>query len=386
MALWKLSLLLLSSGATAFSIQSPPASSAPPLPRIDRVQNLAFRAPLLEYGYRPAVEEYRNVTLQEKPLLLYLPGFDGSFLSAFLQFPELHTVFDVRTLTIAADDRSSFDDLRREVLEYLASQRQRQEIYLAGESFGGILAASVAASSPRIDGLTLINAATCYDRSALAAKGPSVAAAAAWWYPLALATSLGPLFADEYSIQQLLLILQAEALPSVIDDAVREAYMGRVAFSLPWVVPQMPQETLQWRLQEWLEVGCAREIDWRRLQSIPTLIVAAERDRTLPSIDEAERLGMRLPQAVVRVVEGAGHASTCGSRADLAAWMKGAFGLPGRTERKEGTDGKGEWLGMEPRYDGASIGLNPLRYWSKKYYERMDPEDLAKETKTIRAP
>jgi hypothetical protein len=46
----------------------------------DRPQNVRFISPLLEYGYLPAVVEYENKTLAQKPLLLYLPGFDATFL------------------------------------------------------------------------------------------------------------------------------------------------------------------------------------------------------------------------------------------------------------------------------------------------------------------
>jgi hypothetical protein len=64
-----------------------------------RPRDVSFISPLLEYGYLPAVEEHENKTLGQKPLLLYLPGFDGTFMSPFLQFPELHTIFDVRCMT-----------------------------------------------------------------------------------------------------------------------------------------------------------------------------------------------------------------------------------------------------------------------------------------------
>jgi hypothetical protein len=62
-------------------------------------RDVRFISPLLEYGYLPAVEEHENNTLSQKPLLLHLPGIDGTFLSPFLQFPELHTIFDVRSMT-----------------------------------------------------------------------------------------------------------------------------------------------------------------------------------------------------------------------------------------------------------------------------------------------
>jgi len=70
-----------------------------PDPDSDRLQDVSFLSPLLEYGYLPAVEEHEEGSLGQKPMLLILPGFDGTFLSSFLQFPELHTIFDVRCMT-----------------------------------------------------------------------------------------------------------------------------------------------------------------------------------------------------------------------------------------------------------------------------------------------
>ena len=104
------------------------------------------------------------------------------------------------------------------------------------------------------------------------------------------------------------------------------------------------------------------------------LIVAGELDLCLPSIGEAERLSSLFSNSHVHVVEGAGHASTCGSRVDLAALMRKRF-----PELKEGrkamkplaASGKGVDLGMEPRYDGRDdIGLSPFKYWSGANYRK----------------
>ena len=48
---------------------------------------LSFSSPLLESGYVPTVREYSLGILKYKPLLLYLPGLDGSLVAPFLQFP-----------------------------------------------------------------------------------------------------------------------------------------------------------------------------------------------------------------------------------------------------------------------------------------------------------
>jgi hypothetical protein len=108
------------------------------------------------------------------------------------------------------------------------------------------------------------------------------------------------------------------------------------------------------------------------------------------------------------VVNGAGHASTCGSRLDLTAvirdgfpelqktragvrWRKGKRTQQSNIEIDGGTDiasresllvkrtrmkpeaqqGYGPNYGMEERYDKADIGLNPLLYWSKSNYKSV---------------
>ena len=136
----------------------------------------------------------------------------------------------------------------------------------------------------------------------------------------------------------------------------------------------MPQATLKWRLHEWLLKGC-QQVEPKLSQfsnhpNLKTLIIAGEEDLTLPSTDEADRLAQTYFTndgcCHIHIVPGAGHASTCGSRLDLMTVMRNRF-----SELDNGTDDStamnhhsGAMLGMEPRYDNATIGLNPLLYWS----------------------
>ncbi|KAL3936002.1 MAG: hypothetical protein SGBAC_008587 [Bacillariaceae sp.] len=366
--------------------------------------DVQFRAPLMDYGYPPAVNELREGSLSQKPILLYLPGFDGTYICPFLQFPELSTEFDVWCMVVGMDDRSTFEELRENVLDFVATKlaecSDSRPLYLAGESFGGILASEVASEllsstskAPSFGGLVLINPATCYFRSALQAQGPDVVQLPAYQYIFGLLQLL-PLFTDEHSVAQLLLILSAEGLPSVIDTPAREAYMGRVAISLPTQLEYMPQGTLDWRLNAWLATGC-QQTETRTLSDlakklnttkIPTLIVAGEKDETLPSPEEANRLVDLFPNSKVHVVEGAGHASTCGSRVDLAAEMRSFFvalqssssssssATPRTAMKPEAAKGINEYFGMTERYDQANIGLNPILYWSKENHQATTKE------------
>lgn len=51
--------------------------------------------------------------VQELPLLLYIPGIDGTGLAASRQFPALVEDFDLRAMSIPGNDRTSFDSLIR---------------------------------------------------------------------------------------------------------------------------------------------------------------------------------------------------------------------------------------------------------------------------------
>ncbi len=169
---------------------------------------------------------------------------------------------------------------------------------------------------------------------------------------------------------------------SVIDSPEREAYMGRTAFSLPSKLKFMPQSTLKWRLEEWLMKGCsdiqAKE-ESNEIKDLigtkPVLIVAGENDLTLPSVEESFRLQTTMLERAdvdVHVVNGAGHACTSGSRVDLAALMRKKFlssSSSGRMAMKEvAALNDGVDFGLEPRYDGAQVGLSPMEYWSEALY------------------
>ncbi|GFH51626.1 hypothetical protein CTEN210_08102 [Chaetoceros tenuissimus] len=351
----------------------------------NRHSKVEFINPLIESGYPPTVKEYKANKLNEKPLLLYLPGFDGTLLSPFLQFPALSEEFDVRGLEIAMDDRSSLEDLQNMVLNFLQTEAvENRPVYLMGESFGGILTMEVVLKIQEekrinLEGICLINPATCYDVSNLAEQGPPVTKVPAWRYPFKLMKLL-PLFVDDYGFKQFTMILKSEGLPSVIDNEQREAYMGRCAFTIPQKLQFMPQDTLKHRLGEWLTKGCAslksKEDSLRELD-LDMLIIVGEVDNTLPSMEEKDRLVNIFKKSKVstHVVKGSGHANTVGSRCDLVALMRDAFyeklDTDGRREMKATAQGEGDFFGMEPRYDGASIGLMPTEYWSESNFQRI---------------
>lgn len=337
-------------------------------------QRLRFVSPLTEDRYRSVARSNSiealpsNSTEALLPHLLFLPGFDGSLISPFIQFPELSTSFNVWGLEIGMDDRSSFEDLVATIVTFVSECPSG--VYLVGESNGGLLAAEAAlrlesSGDGPLLGVCLINPATSYLRSSFGAKAPAVAKLQGLLYLLGLA-SLLPLFLDKYQLPQLIKIVTGGYLPSVIDSPEREAYMGRVAMTLGKRLPTMPQATLAWRLDAWLATG-NRAVTDERLASLRTrcLVVCGDADLALPSSDEAARLAALIPDCEVFLVQGAGHSSTCGSRCDLAALLRNRFAelqRPGlRTAMKpEAAERTGAAVfGMEARKHPA---VSPLDY------------------------
>ncbi|KAG8470294.1 hypothetical protein KFE25_008715 [Diacronema lutheri] len=328
-----------------------------------------FASPLFEDGYlaRPARPEL--------PLLLYLPGFDGTLVSPWLQLPALSTDYDIVGLAIPMEDRSTFASLVDKVSDRLLTEPAERRVVLMGESFGGILTLAVALALERagrpLSAIALVNPATCYLESELAARAPAIASLP----PLAYACgvlSLLPIFGDRHMLAQILQLVRGAKLPQVIDTPEREAYMGRVALSLPSRLRWMPRDTLRWRLREWLTCGAryirAREPELRSLRQ-PTCIVVGSADATLPSVAEGERLARLLPDVAVAVVPGAGHANTLGIRVNLAALFRRRFGGPAQPGAvaplarlavvPDGAEDDAD-LGLEDR---AHPPVSPRDYW-----------------------
>ena len=86
------------------------------------------------------------------PLMIYLPGIDGTGLAAARQFPSLLRNFDLVTLITPSADRTKFETLTNMVVEFLEHELEfippDRPVYLLGESFGAILAISVGLKCP----------------------------------------------------------------------------------------------------------------------------------------------------------------------------------------------------------------------------------------------
>uniref|UniRef100_A0A7S0VIS5 AB hydrolase-1 domain-containing protein n=1 Tax=Hemiselmis tepida TaxID=464990 RepID=A0A7S0VIS5_9CRYP len=285
-----------------------------------------------------------------KPLLLYVPGFDGSHMFAEPQFADLTRHFELRALLIPGDDRSTAEDLVGAIGAFLESWHReslkcRDKPILLGESCGGMLSLAVGIRNPKgLNSIVLVNPATSYRDTAwptvgrLLALVPDVAPLGSRRLPELLGALKGPLeqrgllpdrslgelaFAgtaaplmglrmfDERQIRKYGGMALESALgvardvprgnaPQRAEDLAKEA-VG----ALEYLFSIMPPATVAHRLKV-LEDGSKMIEGNLGKAEVPCLVIAGEDDGVLPSKAESERLKKALPRCATKVVEG-GH-------------------------------------------------------------------------------
>ena len=88
------------------------------------------------------------------PLLIFLPGLDGSGLLIWSQLEELSPFYDVRCLAIPPADRSTYEQLAARINAEIEAERAARgdlrgmPVTVAGESFSGPLALMVSLGGP----------------------------------------------------------------------------------------------------------------------------------------------------------------------------------------------------------------------------------------------
>ena len=296
---------------------------------------------------------------------------DGSLSTCLFQFPELGASFELACMRHAGGmgSRAPFGALVDDTASFVADAcAAGRRVVLVGESFGATLALGVALrleeARTRVAGVVLINPATSYPRSALARLGPPLAALPQPLFLLGLPLLALLVFDLPTQLPAFISLLRSTRLPALLSSPAREAYLGRVALSAflgrrgrnldigPLLALEIfAPDDLAFRLSSWLDEGAATVEPRLSELDAPTLCVVGGRDRLLPSVDEAGRLGRRLGElrGTVRV-PGAGHGSTLGPALNLSAAIFGAFG-----EELRDTDA-GARAGSGARADSGGMG------------------------------
>jgi len=218
------------------------------------------------------------------PLLVFVPGMDGTGNLYGKQADQLRHHFDIRCLTIARDNRQDWESLSDQLITLLQAEQyfSSRPVYLCGESFGGCLALKVATKHPAlIERLILINPASCFNQRPLLSWGIGVSQ----WIPDFLHRSAA------------LVLLPFMASLNRISEGDR--------LMLLKAMQSVPPNTISWRLSLLksfcLESSCLAKI------TQPVLVVASQGDRLLPSLEEGKNLVEKLPNAQMQILSGSGH-------------------------------------------------------------------------------
>ena len=290
--------------------------------------------PSAPYWFDPLQEFGLNTNdASDKPLLLVLPGLDGSSVTAWMQYPELGEAYDLRCLVLPANCRGSYEDWVNTAVEEVEKAALRAEasrllkkverpVFVLGESMGAGVALDVAARS-RVAGAVLVSPATGWDRTALGGARSKLIRLPDPVLALIIALSSYQLLDRGQLDTTLRRIATGETSPLLEGDE-REAYAWRVVGELPQRLA-LPAAACRHRMREWvnpsIEAGSAAAL---QKQTAPLLIVAGTADLRVPAEEEARRIQKEAPPRCLprlHLVEGAGHAGATDDRLDLRAVM-----------------------------------------------------------------
>ncbi|XP_010241345.1 PREDICTED: acyltransferase-like protein At1g54570, chloroplastic [Nelumbo nucifera] len=244
-------------------------------------------------------------SLKDSPVLLFLPGIDGTGLGIILHHKSLGKVFEVRCMHIPVYDRTSFEGLVKFVEDAVKLEHAlapNKPIYLVGDSFGGCLALSVAARNPSIDlVLVLANPATSFGKSQLQPLLPVLEA-----LPNRLHVTVLYLLSFIMGDLIKMAMVIGDGLPPA---RTLEQLLGNLTALLPQLsglADILPKETLLWKLNL-LKAGAAYANSRVHAVKAEVLVLASGKDNMLPTGAEAQRLSKSLQNCKVRYFKDNAH-------------------------------------------------------------------------------
>ena len=235
--------------------------------------------------------------------MVMLPGLDGTSKLFVSQMPTLSRYFDVRCLAIPEDNRQDWPELADIIVDQMVEAQGDRPVYLCGESFGACLALQVALLAPsRLDHLILINPASALRRYT-------------WIRWATQYTSYVP--------DWLYRVSGAVALPLLANfDRIN----GNKRVLLLKTVRPISQGCVAWRIDLLHRFKVSPE-ELASL-SLPTSLLASQRDRLFPSDREAQLLNKSLPNAKIYYLPESGHVCLLEDDVDLVHCLKALDALP----------------------------------------------------------
>ncbi|ANM64775.1 Esterase/lipase/thioesterase family protein [Arabidopsis thaliana] len=258
------------------------------------------------------------------PLLLFLPGIDGTGLGLIRHHKKLGEIFDIWCLHIPVSDRTPFKDLVKLIERTVKSENYRfpnRPIYLVGESIGACLALDVAARNPNVDlALILVNPATHVNNfmskpllgmlNVLPDGIPTLWEDVFGFKQGAPLTGILEAMSNEFSVQR---------MGGVGGGMLRDLFA--VSANLPTLSRMFSKDTLLWKL-EMLKSAIASVNSHIYSVKAETLILPSGRDQWLLNEEDIVRYSRTLPNCIVRKLDDNGQFPLLEDSLDLATIIK----------------------------------------------------------------
>ncbi|KAL0773655.1 hypothetical protein Bca101_038806 [Brassica carinata] len=254
------------------------------------------------------------------PLLLYIPGMDGTGLGLIRQHRRLGEIFDVWCLHFPATDRTPARDIVKLIERTVRSEYYRvpnRPIYIVGESVGACLALDVAASNPDIDivlilanPVTRVNNFMLQPLSSLLETLPDEV-------PSLIEDNFG--FREGYPFSAMLESMLKETVAQMGGGLLGDLF--EASANLPTLIRIFPKDTLLWKLQLLKSASASAKSHMYTVKA-QTLILLSGRDQWLPNNGDIERLRFALPKCEVREFYNNGQFLFLEDGVDLATIIK----------------------------------------------------------------
>ncbi|HEY7160952.1 MAG TPA: alpha/beta hydrolase [Acidobacteriota bacterium] len=231
----------------------------------------------------------------EGPLVIYIPGLDGTGQLFVRQIEQLKSKFTVITFALRNQAPFTYSDLVSDVLSILDEEKIQKAI-IVGESFGGTIALHFALEHQnRIDRLILVNTFPFF-RKRLRLKLAR----------LLLPFAFVPLVRKGRDI-----LARPVLLSELVDDKGIE-----VLLKFSWT---HNYETYVQRLKLIASVDVRSHLPEIK---VPVTIVAAGRDKIVASMKEAKLMADRIPNAQIHPLPKHGHACLLSGSFSIASIIK----------------------------------------------------------------
>lgn len=215
------------------------------------------------------------------PLLVYVPGLDGTGDLFYKQIPSLTENYRVVTYRLREDTRATYENLADDIARIIEDLGETRAT-IVGESFGGGIVFHFALRYPsQIERLVIVNSFPYYRRRIRIRLATFFTSRlpAHFIVPFRLASATLGLLVDGVSHKERKKILQ------VLCSVEMKSYARRLQL--------ISQIQVTDRLCE--------------IQA-PTLLIATERDLLVPSVREAREMQKRMPNAITKILYRKGHA------------------------------------------------------------------------------